>query len=308
MAANNVVGYEVVLADGSIVKASATRNKDLFKALKGGLNNLGIVTKFVIKTFPAHGIYGGVMLFPWTQKEAVVKKLIDIVEGTTEHRADTGFVSLTWSPVLPDPNVAFITATIDGVDNSTIFSNLPDLSPLINIRAKTPLTGLTAQLASTTSLYNVWYTLTIHNTIDIGRKVIQVFDGLAAELQGQIEEPIQLIFVLTPLSKTYGDRGAGTILGLDKLEQNSFVLQPEVILPSQTQQALLKETLREATAAIEDYATSTAQYIDWKYINYANPEQNPLATYRAENGAFLYKTSRKFDPLRYFQSSEVGGV
>lgn len=49
-------------------------------------------------------------------------------------------------------------------------------------------------------------------------------------------------------------------------------------LPSQTHQALLKEKLREATVAFEEYTKSTGQYTDWKYITYANPEQNLLVS------------------------------
>lgn len=42
---DQVVNYEVVLADGSIVEANATTNSDLFRALKGGSNNFGIVSR-----------------------------------------------------------------------------------------------------------------------------------------------------------------------------------------------------------------------------------------------------------------------
>jgi len=146
-----------------------------------------------------------------------------MVESNSQTRTDTGFVSLSWTPVLPAPNVAFITANVDGVDNSTTFPGLEDLTPLVEYRAKIALTGLTAQLASTLGLYNVWYTLSFHNTIEMGRKVIEVFDALVAELTGQINDPIQPIFVLTPLPKTYSGRGAGNILGLDNLERNSIV-------------------------------------------------------------------------------------
>lgn len=304
MCADDVLGYEVVLADGNIVMATNTRNKDLFKALKGGLNNLGIVTRFDIRTFAAHDVYGGVMAFPWTSNEAVVEKFVAMVDS--ESHIDTGFVSLSWSPASPSPNVAFITANTDGVGNSTIFSGLTDLSPLVDYRSKTPLSGLTAQLASTLGLYNVWYTLSFHNTIDMGRKVIQVFDALVAELQGQIDEPIQLIFVLTPLPKSYGKKGAGNILGLDKLEKNSIVLQPEVILPTDAHRQLLQGKLRDATAEIEAYAKRSGQHTDFLYINYANPEQNPLASYGAENGEFLYSTAKKYDPSGYFQTSVAG--
>jgi hypothetical protein len=48
---NTVVEYEVVLASGELVTASNTRNSDLYKALKGGGNNFGIVTSYKMKVF-----------------------------------------------------------------------------------------------------------------------------------------------------------------------------------------------------------------------------------------------------------------
>ncbi|RYP26190.1 hypothetical protein DL767_008142 [Monosporascus sp. MG133] len=47
---DNVVEYEVVLANGSIVRATNTTNANLWKALKGGGSNFGIVTEFVYRT------------------------------------------------------------------------------------------------------------------------------------------------------------------------------------------------------------------------------------------------------------------
>lgn len=41
LACDNVVNFEVVLADGSLVNANNTSNTDLFWALKGGINNFG---------------------------------------------------------------------------------------------------------------------------------------------------------------------------------------------------------------------------------------------------------------------------
>lgn len=57
--------YEVVLADGSVVIAKAdNEHEDLFRVLKGGSNNFGIVTSFVMKTKPVTPIWGGVALRP----------------------------------------------------------------------------------------------------------------------------------------------------------------------------------------------------------------------------------------------------
>ena len=51
--ADQVVNYQVVLANGSIVNANSTFNPDLWKALKGGSSNFGIVTRFDVNAIPA---------------------------------------------------------------------------------------------------------------------------------------------------------------------------------------------------------------------------------------------------------------
>lgn len=52
-AANNIVSFEVVLANATVVTASSTSHPDLFQALKGGGNNYGIVTAY---TMVAHAM------------------------------------------------------------------------------------------------------------------------------------------------------------------------------------------------------------------------------------------------------------
>lgn len=51
---DNVLEMELVVANGSIVKASISENEDLFWALRGaGQNNFGVVTEIKYKLFPA---------------------------------------------------------------------------------------------------------------------------------------------------------------------------------------------------------------------------------------------------------------
>lgn len=56
---DNIFGYEVVLASGEVVYASASHNRDLWLALKGGSNNFGIITRYDLATYPLDLMWGG---------------------------------------------------------------------------------------------------------------------------------------------------------------------------------------------------------------------------------------------------------
>ena len=65
LAVDNVLNYEVVLANGTIVNANKSSHPDLFWALKGGSNNFGVVTHIVLATVKTSGhVFGGIMYYP----------------------------------------------------------------------------------------------------------------------------------------------------------------------------------------------------------------------------------------------------
>jgi FAD binding domain/Berberine and berberine like len=52
LSCDNVVGFTLVTIDGSMVRATANDNPDLFWALRGGGGNFGVVTEFEVKLHP----------------------------------------------------------------------------------------------------------------------------------------------------------------------------------------------------------------------------------------------------------------
>lgn len=85
-AASSVLEYELVLANGTIAAISAPTQPDLFKALKGGGNNFGIVTNYRLQAHPQGDVYGGNLVFlrgPNTDAQ-----LLKAVRDFTEYNID----------------------------------------------------------------------------------------------------------------------------------------------------------------------------------------------------------------------------
>jgi hypothetical protein len=56
LSCDNVEGFSLVTADGSVVRANAKDNPDLFWALRGGGGNFGVVTEFEVRLHPLKSV------------------------------------------------------------------------------------------------------------------------------------------------------------------------------------------------------------------------------------------------------------
>jgi FAD/FMN-containing dehydrogenase len=71
---DNLVGADVVTADGELVRASADENADLFWALRGGGGNFGVVTAFEFDLHPVGPeVLGGPVFHPYGDARAALE-------------------------------------------------------------------------------------------------------------------------------------------------------------------------------------------------------------------------------------------
>lgn len=129
-AMDNVVSYDVVLGNGTSVVANATSNTDLFWALKGGANNFGVVTKFVIKTLPIPKISTTLQVFNESMVREFIDATVDLAKNQNPEVAAGSIITISYNTTTKG-----ITAVLRGVQEGTEsppssfqkFSNLPSI-------------------------------------------------------------------------------------------------------------------------------------------------------------------------------------
>src|SRR3989441_7406708 len=99
---DNLLGVDMVLADGSFVTASAQEHADLFWAVRGGGGNFGVVTSFLFQLHPISPVYGGPMLWPLEQAADLMKFWRDFILNAPEE-INGWFAFITVPPGPPFP-------------------------------------------------------------------------------------------------------------------------------------------------------------------------------------------------------------
>ena len=82
---DSMQGADVVLADGSVVRASADEHPELFWALRGGGGDFGVVARF---DFRAHRVgptvLAGMLAYPWERAGEAFRAARELMDGAPE--------------------------------------------------------------------------------------------------------------------------------------------------------------------------------------------------------------------------------
>ncbi len=96
---DNLLGVDVVLADGSFVTANEKTNPDLFWAVRGGGGNFGVVTSFLFRLHPVKMVYAGPTFWPIEQTPEVMKAYREFITQAPEDVS--GFFAFLTVPPVP---------------------------------------------------------------------------------------------------------------------------------------------------------------------------------------------------------------
>jgi FAD/FMN-containing dehydrogenase len=136
LAANSVVGVELVTADGRAVRCDAESEPELFWALRGGGGSFGVVTSLELELFPAHALYAGALLWPW-ERAAEVLHAWNEWQATAPEEITTS-ARILQLPMLPDLPAPVRGRALVGIDGAALADPVAGAELIAPLRALDP--------------------------------------------------------------------------------------------------------------------------------------------------------------------------
>ncbi|OGM43490.1 hypothetical protein ABOM_008048 [Aspergillus bombycis] len=288
---DDVVSFEVVLADGRIVTATVEEYSDLFYALKGGSNNFGIVTNYKMHALKSDGIFGGLKIYPKQVTPQATEAL----------------------PDFKDIVVVIAIAQLAGIADAPAYHGFKDLPAIMDTcKQTTVLGGVSEYDVSPGDHQSTFYTATFANDARIVAKATELHERLVADLKTLIPDgDFTTQCLLQPLPKAYGQtsaRNGGNVMGVQNQRVDGLLFVAIVLLKTPAQQAFAYPRIRAWVEELKAYAATIENgNLDWVYLNYADGSQDPLRSYGVENVRKMKLAAAKYDPHQVFQKLCVGG-
>ncbi|MET0772054.1 MAG: FAD-binding oxidoreductase [Candidatus Limnocylindrales bacterium] len=148
MTIDNLLGVELVTADGQVLEADADHHPDLFWAVRGGGGNFGVVTRLRYRLADVHEFTGGMLMLPATP--ATVTGFIDLAEAAPDGLSTIlNVMPCPPMPFLPEEHhgklvllamLAWAGPADEGARVLAPFRSLAE--PLVDMVAEQPYTGM----------------------------------------------------------------------------------------------------------------------------------------------------------------------
>ncbi|KAI1090608.1 FAD-binding domain-containing protein [Rostrohypoxylon terebratum] len=308
---DQVVNYEVVLGDGSVVEANATTNTDLFYVLKGGHNNFGIVTRFDMQTFKDCRIWDGSSVISPACTNQVIEAYIDFSNSLAKNADSHVLTMFIFLPFAQEHFINILFTSLDGVENPRTLQKFIEIPGQKDAKTTT-VAKKVAEFIFPSRRYDSWTTTTFKLDHRILRKTVDAFEALLEELKKGIPDNdfcVNLVFqpLLASWTQNSIDRG-GNVLGLEQITEDCVVVVIGAeVATVELSEKVSKPAISKMISEVESYATSLGKKVDFLYLNYCDGSQDPLRSYGEENVEKMKKASMKYDPTGVFQKRVPGG-
>ncbi|KAK8015779.1 hypothetical protein PG991_008667 [Apiospora marii] len=308
-ACDNVRNYEVVLANGSIIQVSQSTHPDLYRALRGGGNSFGVVTRFDLDLVAQGPMWGG--LHVWPLLPSVTSALTEAFAKFAHEAPSDPHVSLFAGLGHMQGNFAWAVGQYDtlGREEPPIFSRFRDdaqvygAGKIVSTARVTTLSDLAEELNQseppgkrsrfTTATFRVDAELLQQM---VGFFVEQVEKALANGLDK--DEGFAPMLGIQPLTRNIlkqQAKRAGNVMGLAEEDGPLMVCSFGWEWSHEADDATVIAGIKAVLGQAVDAAKERGLYHPFKYMNYAAEDQDPVSSYGADSVGFLKKVRDMYD-------------
>ncbi|KAF9876841.1 hypothetical protein CkaCkLH20_05687 [Colletotrichum karsti] len=281
---DNIHTYELVLASGEIIEATASTHADLWLALKGGSNNFGIVTRVDVPTYAMRDI--------------------DFMRVENfDAAADMGMTVIFEKGSFVVGDVLY---NVEPVENPGVYRAFTAIQPQI---AGSLRIGNASSMASeadgllpqgTTRAIDIVYSFK-NGDPDVYSELFRTWEEGAKPLS-EIEG-LQLVLLIQPHPVTNGTNS----LGLKPGQKDEVLSVLTAANTNREDDATVQAGMQSIIDAHRAILKERGLLIPFQYLNYADVTQYPIGSYGAEIKARLQTVSEKYDPDGFFQEAVPGG-
>ncbi|KAF2178171.1 FAD binding domain-containing protein [Zopfia rhizophila CBS 207.26] len=309
-ACDNVLNLEVVLSTGKVVNTSATSNSELHKALRGGGNSFGIVTRIDMETLPLENMWGGTTYYdistynkqlqafysfaadPKYDEKAYMYQSFGFNSQATVALNNFGYAGA--APELPSKLKAFNDIT-------------PSLFSTVRVSNLSEFTFEQA-VASPPGFRQITFTTTFKNNLEILQASFEIWNATLSKV-GTIQG-ITYSWSLEPLPPSILSKSAvksGNMLGLSDADGPLVLSLLSDSYANVTDDTLIWDVTKKVITDIESHAIKLDVFHRWKYAGYAAKGQYAIQSYGENNVRALKRISRAYDHKQLFQNAVPGG-
>ncbi|EED23504.1 FAD binding domain protein [Talaromyces stipitatus ATCC 10500] len=316
---SNCVSYEAVLADGKVVTASASENPDLWRVLKGGGNNFGIVTRFTLRSFPYAPLWtSGIVTLAAFQYAKSLKAYHDYLAHTSSGKPGA-FDEDAAGPILSFIYVQKLGFQILAL--SILYTKVPEdkkwpahwdatgfksLRGIRKNRVETN-TSIVERFGGTApaGTRHVQGTTTICNDLETIKNAYAIFCETTAELRHV--NGLVFPFTFQAILPGWMNKGDPNIFGLENCTEPLIIISYSVTWAKAEDDEFVRSTIRRSIERIEAAAEARKAGHQYRFINYCMEWQRPYEGCGEENLKLMREASHKYDPAGLFQSGRAGG-
>ncbi|KAJ1305446.1 hypothetical protein OPQ81_000456 [Rhizoctonia solani] len=295
-AADNVLSYEasvpIVLASGQVATITADSNGDLFKALKGGGSNFGIVTSFDLQTHPIKDIYAGFLYYSPEQYDALFPTMED-----PSRKVDTATFYTAYSEPVTAPPPAI-----------KPFFDIPNTRSAVKIKTMQEATDESTEGCVDGLRYNM-QTYSVRADAGLFKQLFDIWHASAIGFNSTVPGWTSGI-IYQPISNSMlraSEKKGGNVLGLKPANDPLMVVSYQFTWERSEDDNEVYAAIDKLVADSTGVARSQGRLERYIYLNYAGSKQQPIESYGPDQVEFLRKVRAKYDPNRVFENLSRGG-